>query len=58
MHTLVLTADRMKEFVFYIPRNVDIQTIHESIRQSVPGHHVQCMAVKEPDWESFQLFIF
>lgn len=58
IHALVLTTGRMKEFVFYIPRNVDIHTIHENIRQSVPEHNVQCMAVNEPDWKSFQLFSF
>lgn len=56
IHALVLTTGRMKEFVFYIPHNVDIQAIHENIKQSVPEHDVQCMAVNEPDWESFQLF--
>lgn len=58
IHALVLTTGKMKEFVFYIPRNVDIQAIHENIRQSVLEHNVQCMAVEEPNWESFQLFSF
>ena len=58
VHALVLTTGRMKEFVFYIPRNVDVQAIHKNIRQAAPEHDIQCMAVHEPDWKSFQLFGF
>ena len=31
LHALVLTTGTMKEFVFYIPRGVDIKSIHEGV---------------------------
>jgi len=53
LHALALTTGVMKEFVFYIPRNVDIKAIHESIQATVDTHQVQCMAEMEPKWESY-----
>jgi hypothetical protein len=56
VHALVLTTGIMKEFVFYIPRGVDIRTLHEAIQAAAPTHEVQCMAVTEPQWDSFKEF--
>ena len=56
LHALVLTTGTMKEFVFYIPEGADIKTIHETIQQMVSTHEVQCMAVKEPKWDSYKDF--
>ena len=56
IHALVLTTGIMKEFVFYIPRGVDIKTLHEAIRAAVYTHEVQCMAVNEPKWNSYKGF--
>ena len=57
LHALVLTTGIMKEFVFYIPRGVDIKTRHEAVQAAVPTHEVQCMAVNEPEWDSYKEFI-
>jgi hypothetical protein len=51
-----LTTGVMKEFVFYIPRDIDIKAIHESIQAAVSTHEVQCMAVMEPKWDSYVQF--
>ena len=56
LQALALTTGVMKEFVFYIPRDVDIKTIHESIQASVTTHEVQCMAEMEPKWDSYIQF--
>jgi hypothetical protein len=56
IHALVLTTGTMKEFVFYIPLGVDIKSLHEAIQAAVPTHDVQCMAVKEPKWDSYKEF--
>jgi hypothetical protein len=56
LHALVLTTGTMKEFVFYIPREVDIKTLHEAIQAAVVTHQVQCMAVNEPNWDSYRAF--
>ncbi len=56
IHALVLTTGTMKEFVFYIPRGIDIKTLHEAIQAAVPTHQVQCVAVSEPNWESYKAF--
>jgi hypothetical protein len=56
VHALVLTTGTMKEFVFYVPSGVDVKTLHEAIQVAVPTHQVQCMAVKEPNWDSYRAF--
>ncbi|MCA9210238.1 MAG: DUF695 domain-containing protein [Planctomycetales bacterium] len=56
IHVLALTNGMMKEFVFYIPRGADIQRIHEMIQESVSTHDVQCMALEEPEWDSYRQF--
>lgn len=56
IHVLVLTTGVMKELVFYIPSGVDIQAIHESIQAAVDTHQVQCIAVREPKWDSYRQF--
>jgi hypothetical protein len=53
IHVLTLTTGTMKEFVFYVPRDTDIKTIHETIQQSVCTHEIQCMAVLDPNWDSY-----
>lgn len=56
LHALVLTTGVMKELIFYIPRGVDIKTLHEAIQALVSTHEVQCMAVHEPKWDSYKEF--
>jgi hypothetical protein len=53
---MTLTTGVMKEFVFYIPSGRDIAGLHSALRAEVPTHDVQCMAVKEPNWNSFREF--
>jgi hypothetical protein len=53
---LVLTTGTMKEYVFYIPENVDIESIHKAIQSSVKTHEVQCIAVRDPDWSTYKQF--
>ena len=56
LHVLTLTTGIMKEFVFYIPRGVDIRSLHESIQTAVVTHKVQCMATSDPKWGSYMQF--
>jgi hypothetical protein len=56
LYVLVLTTGTMREFVFYIAADADIGAIHEAIVERVSTHEVQCMAVEEPNWDSFKQF--
>ena len=56
LQALALTTGVMKEFVFYIPRGVDIEAIHEAIQAVVDTHEVQCIAEEEPGWDSYKQF--
>ena len=56
LHALVLSTSNMKEFVFYIPRRVDVESLHKAVQEAVPTHDVQCMAEKEVKWDSFTDF--
>lgn len=56
LHALTLTTGVMKEFVFYIPPGRDIAGLHSALREQVSTHEVQCMAIKEPNWDSFREF--
>lgn len=53
---MVLSTGIMKEFVFYIPEGVDIESIHKGLMKKIQTHDVQCMANREPDWSSFEFF--
>jgi hypothetical protein len=53
---LVLTTGTMREFVFYVTEDADIGAIHKAIQNSVVSHEVQCMAVKDPKWETYNQF--
>lgn len=56
LHAMALTTGVMKEFVFYIPTGTDIKSLHEAIQAAVTTHEVQCMAIKEPKWDSYRQF--
>jgi len=56
IHALVLTTGTMKEFVFYITDNVDVGSIHKAIQSAVSTHEIQCIAVKDPDWDAYKQF--
>ena len=56
IQTLALTTGTMKEFVFYVPQGVDIKAIHEAVQAAVSTHEVQCMAVMEPKWDTYEQF--
>jgi len=53
---LVLTTGVMREFVFYITEGADIKAMHEAIQKAVSTHEVQCMAVRDPDWDAYTQF--
>lgn len=53
---MTITTGTMKELVFYIAPGVDIAELHTTVRDEVPSHEVQCMAIEEPDWNSFRQF--
>jgi hypothetical protein len=57
VHALTLTTGMMKELVFYIAPGADIAKLHESIQNQVTSHDVQCMAVEEPNWESYRAIV-
>jgi len=57
IHVMVLTTGVMKELIFYIAPGADIATLHQSVQNKVTGHEVQCMAVGDPDWESYRAFV-
>jgi hypothetical protein len=56
LHALSLTTGHMKEFVFYINPTPEIGKIHTRIKQQVQTPDVQCMAIREPDWDSYRKF--
>jgi hypothetical protein len=56
IQALVLTTGKMKECIFYINPSADIADMHASIQQQVSTHKVQCMAVKEPGWDTYKEF--
>ena len=56
LHAMTLTTGTMKEVVFYIRPGADIAAIHAAVREQVATHEVQCMAVMEPEWDSWQAF--
>jgi len=57
IYTLALTTGKMKEFVFYIPFenniNSKVSEIHKIVDKEVKTHEVQCMAKKDPEWTSY-----
>lgn len=56
VYALALTTGVMREFVLYVGADADIAAIHEAIRQRVTTHEVQCMAVKDPAWDTYTQF--
>jgi len=56
LHVISNTTGIMKELIFYIPRDVDIKTLHESLDAAVPTHDVQCIAETEPKWPVYKSF--
>lgn len=54
LHAMTLTTGIMKEIVFYIAPGLDVAAVHAALREEIQSHDVQCMAVKEPGWESFR----
>lgn len=57
IHVLTLTAPEAKELVFYVADGADIGALHESLRAQSNTHDVQCLAVRDPDWESYREFL-
>lgn len=56
IHVLTLTDAKMKELVFYIQPGADIPVMHKELLRDVKTHKVQCMAVHDPDWETYRAF--
>jgi hypothetical protein len=58
---MVLTTNKMKEFVFYIPSSEDanqkIAEIHTAISGKISTHEIQCMAKHDPEWNSYKQFV-
>ncbi len=57
IHVLTLTAPEVKELVFYIAEGADISSLHELLRSKCDSHEIQCMAVRDPGWQSFRQFL-
>lgn len=53
IHVVTNTTGIMKELLFYIPKDVDIKTLHEALDASFETHNVQCIAELEPKWPTF-----
>jgi hypothetical protein len=56
LQALALTTDKVKELVFYIRPGADIAEIHAIVQQQVSTHEIQCLATKEPGWDSYKEF--
>ncbi len=56
LQVLALTTGNMKELVFYISPGADVAKIHAKIQQQVSSHEIQCLAIKEPGWDSYKEF--
>ncbi len=56
IHVLTLTNAVMKEFIFYIEPGADIAAMHKLLMNNVKSHEVQCMAVRDPGWETYLEF--
>lgn len=56
IHVLTLTDAKMKELVFYIKPGADIPVMHKELLRDVKTHKVQCMAVHDPEWETYCAF--
>ncbi|MCC9603700.1 DUF695 domain-containing protein [Stieleria sp. JC731] len=56
IHVLALTAPTVKELIFYISEGADIGAIHEHLQSLSTTHDVQCMAVRDADWNSYYDF--
>jgi len=54
IHVVTNTTGIMKELLFYIPKDVDIKTLHESLDASVETHDLQCIGEMEPKWPTYQ----
>lgn len=56
IQALAITNGEMKEFIFYISEGADIASIHETLQTEITSHDVQCMAVREPAWDTYRDF--
>ena len=56
INTVTITHGVMKEFLFYIPKDVDIKSLHESLQKSISTHEVQCIAESEAKWPTYRNF--
>jgi hypothetical protein len=56
IYALAITNGEMKEFIFYIPENVDIKSIHEHLQKQITSHEVQCLAEMDPSWNIYKQF--
>ncbi len=57
IHALTLTNGVMKEWVFYVAAGLDIAGLHAAVRERVSSHGVQCMADREPRWDTYRQFV-
>lgn len=53
VQALAITMGTFKEFVFYAPKNFNVQSAREQLMEKVKSHQVQCMAQIEEDWASY-----
>ena len=54
VHVITNTTGIMKELLFYIPLNVDIEKLHDTLDMSIATHDVQCIAEMEPKWPTYK----
>ncbi len=57
IHVLTLTTGVMRELIFYTAEGRDIAGVHQEIRERVPSHEVQCLAERDPGWDSYLTFL-
>ncbi len=56
VHALTLTTGVMQEVIFYVTPDRDFAGLHARVTEAVSSHTVQCLAVEDPEWESFLEF--
>jgi hypothetical protein len=53
VQALSLTTGGIREFIFYVQSGTDIGSIHQKLLNDIKTHEVQCMAVKDPNWDTY-----
>ena len=57
IHVLTITTGIFKEFVYYIENGDAVAGIHEKLLRQTFTHNVQCIAIFDPEWETYDSFL-